>query len=208
MFIFLIYSLVLCVETLQTVWNHEICTNYITFYHKMLGGQKILCPPCPKVGGTCLLRPPFKLGTCLSVLSTSVVPKLFRIAYRLWVPCCQHVPLCSRKSQCAKYNSRESTGWHKKKTVISKNRITSKILCRLTQNFKVLDDPPAFLPWDRSYCCCDCCLQIRDSLGVVAIHPVLKVSPHIKIWGVQVRWVRRPLRVTPAVDQSVRETLL
>ena len=108
-----------------------------------------------------------------------------------------------------------------KKTVITKNRITSKILFRLTQNFsyirsslfsrhlqsfksvlqkvfvslalknvlqmsspalqahldpagKVLDDSPAFLPWDRSYCCCDCCLQVRDSLGVVAIHPVLK----------------------------------
>jgi len=43
----------------------------------------------------------------------------------------------------------------------------------------VLDDPPAFLPWYRSHCC----LQIRDSLGVVAIHPVLKVSPQIKIWG-------------------------
>jgi len=43
---------------------------------------------------------------------------------------------------------------------------------------KVLDDPPAFLPWNRSYCC----LQVRGSLGVVAIHPVLKVSPHIKIW--------------------------
>jgi len=52
---------------------------------------------------------------------------------------------------------------------------------------KVLDDPPAFFPWDRSYCCCDCCLPVRDSLEVVAIHPVLKVSPHIKIWGVQVR---------------------
>jgi len=52
---------------------------------------------------------------------------------------------------------------------------------------KVLDDPPAFLPWDRSYCCCDCCLQVRDVLVVVAIHPVLKVSPHIQIWGVQVR---------------------
>ena len=43
---------------------------------------------------------------------------------------------------------------------------------------EALDDPPAFLPWDRSYCC----LQVRDNLGVVAIHPVLKVSPHIKIW--------------------------
>ena len=50
---------------------------------------------------------------------------------------------------------------------------------------KVLVDPPAFLPWDRSNCCCDCCLQVRDSLGVVAIHPVLKVTPHIKIWGLQ-----------------------
>ena len=73
---------------------------------------------------------------------------------------------------------------------------------------KVFDDPPAFLPWDRSYYFCDCCLQVRDSLGVVAIHPVLKVSPQIKIWGVQVRWMRRPPRITPAADQSVRETLL
>ena len=69
---------------------------------------------------------------------------------------------------------------------------------------KVLDDPPAFLPWDRSYCF----FQVRDSLGVVAIQPVLKVSPHIKIWGVRVRRMRRPLRVTPADEQPVRETLL
>ena len=146
------------------------------------------------------------------------------------------------------------TGWHKK-TVITKNRITSKILFRLTQNFsyirsslcsrhlrsfksvlqklfvslalknvlqlsslalqthlnpagKVIDDPSAILPWDRFYCCCDCCLQVRDSLGVVSIHSVLKESPQVKIWGVQVRCMRRPLRVTPAADQSVRETLL
>ena len=141
-----------------------------------------------------------------------------------------------------------------KKTVITKNRMTSTILFRLTQNLsyiksslfsrhlqsfksviqklfvslalknvfqmsspalqaqldpgKVLDDPPAFLPRDRSYCCCDSCLQVRDSLGIVTRHPVLKVSSHIKIWGVQVRWMRRPLRVTPAAEQSVRETLL
>ena len=49
---------------------------------------------------------------------------------------------------------------------------------------KVLDDPPSFLPWDRTYCCCDCCLQVRDRLGAVAIHPVLKVSPQIKIWWI------------------------
>ena len=73
---------------------------------------------------------------------------------------------------------------------------------------KVLDDPPAFLPWNCSYCCCDSCLQVRDSLGVVAIHLVLKVSPQITIWGVQVQWMQRPLQVTPAADQPVRETLL
>ena len=43
---------------------------------------------------------------------------------------------------------------------------------------KVLDDPPAFLPWDRSYCC----FQVRYSQEVVAIHTVLKLSPHITIW--------------------------
>ena len=34
-----------------------------------------------------------------------VVPKLFLIAYHLWVPYYQHVPPCSRRSQCAKYHS-------------------------------------------------------------------------------------------------------
>ena len=58
---------------------------------------------------------------------------------------------------------------------------------QLDQTGKVLDDPPALLPWDRYYCCCDFCLHVRDSLGVVAIHPVLKVSPKMKIWGAQVR---------------------
>ena len=48
---------------------------------------------------------------------------------------------------------------------------------------KDLDDLPAFLPCDRSYCYCDFCLQVRDSLGVVAIHSVLKVFPQIKILG-------------------------
>ena len=52
---------------------------------------------------------------------------------------------------------------------------------------KIFDDPTSFLPRDRFYCCCDCCLQVRDTLGVVRIDPVLKVSPQIKIWGVQVR---------------------
>jgi len=72
---------------------------------------------------------------------------------------------------------------------------------------KVLDDPLAFLPWDRSYCCCDCCLQVRDSLGVVAINPVLKY-PTDKNLGGSSPVNARPLRVTPAADQSAMGTLL
>ena len=55
---------------------------------------------------------------------------------------------------------------------------------------KVLDDPPAFLPWDRSYCCCDCCFQVRDSLEVVAIHPVLKAVV-LKPWRAGHMWPAR-----------------
>ena len=116
-----------------------------------------------------------------------------------------------------------------KKTVITKNRITSKMLFRLTQNFsyiwsrlcsrhlqsfksvlqklfvslalknvlqlsspalqahldpvgKVLDDPPAFLPRDRSYCCFDCCLQVRDSVGLLPNTLSLRY-PHIQTSG-------------------------
>ena len=43
---------------------------------------------------------------------------------------------------------------------------------------KILDDPPAFHSWDRSYYC----FQVRDALGVVDIDPVLKVSQQIVIW--------------------------
>ena len=39
-----------------------------------------------------------------SIATNAVVPELFLITYHLWVPYCQHVPPCSRKSQCAKYN--------------------------------------------------------------------------------------------------------
>jgi len=50
------------------------------------------------------------------VRSKAVVLKLFPIAHHLWVPCCQHVPPCSKKSQCAKCNSIKSLKnqiWHK-----------------------------------------------------------------------------------------------
>ena len=53
MLIFLIYSLVLCWGSFQHWCHHEIFTITLLFITKILGGQKILCPPCPKVGGTC-----------------------------------------------------------------------------------------------------------------------------------------------------------
>ena len=78
---------------------------------------------------------------------------------------------------------------------------------------KVLDDPPTFFSWDRVYCCCDCCLQIRDSRGgggggLLWYTLFLRYPRKLKFWGVQVRCMRWPLRVTPVVDQFVRETLL
>ena len=41
------------------VSNSNVTMKFVQdyFYHKSLGGQKILCLPCPKVGGTCLPFP-------------------------------------------------------------------------------------------------------------------------------------------------------
>ena len=125
-----------------------------------------------------------------------------------------------------------STGWHKK-TVITKNRIASKILFRLTQNFSyirsslcsrhlqsfksVLQKLFVSLTLKKVLQMSSRALQahldpagkVLDALphsslgialivamisafrsgivwglyGVVAIHPALKVSPHIEIWG-------------------------
>jgi len=44
MFIFLIHPLVLCWETIPTEMRSWNLHSYITFYHNVLGGQKILCP--------------------------------------------------------------------------------------------------------------------------------------------------------------------
>jgi len=49
-------------ETFPTVMSPWNLHKYITFYHKMLGGQKILCPPCPKVWGDVSPPSPHKLG--------------------------------------------------------------------------------------------------------------------------------------------------
>ena len=129
----------------------------------------------------------------------------FKILFRLT----QNFSYCTLGKACVADISKVSSLYYKNYLFHwrSKNVLQMRspaLQAHLDSTGKVLDDLPAFLPWDRSYCC----LQVRDSLGVVAIHPVLKVSPHIKICGVQVRWMRRPLQVTPVADHSVRETLL
>jgi len=52
MFMFFMYSLVLCwgnISNSKATWNLH---NYLSFYDKMLGGQNILCPPLSKsLGG-------------------------------------------------------------------------------------------------------------------------------------------------------------
>ena len=51
----------------------------------------------------------------------------------------------------------------------------------LDEAAKVLYDRHTFLPCNRSYRSCDCRLQIREILEVIAIHSVLKLSSWIKI---------------------------
>ena len=50
---------------------------------------------------------------------------------------------------------------------------------------KVPFDPPPLS--DGSDGCCDGCLEFRDGLGVVLLHPVLEVTPQIEVWGGGVR---------------------
>ena len=57
----------------------------------------------------------FNNQVLLSRSLRAVVPKLYFIAYHLWVPYCQHVPPCYRKTQSYKYysiKSFENQNWH------------------------------------------------------------------------------------------------
>ena len=89
--------------------------------------------------------------------------------------------LCSRHLQSFKSLLKNSLFHWRSKNVLHMS--SPALQAHLDPTGKVLDDPPTFLPWDRSYCYCDCCLQVRDSLRVVAIHTVQKVSPQIKSGG-------------------------
>jgi len=51
----------------QQQCNHEICTTTLFFMPKCRGGQKILCPSCPKVGGDMSPVPPYTRSLSLDI---------------------------------------------------------------------------------------------------------------------------------------------
>jgi len=63
----------------STVMQPQNLYKYIIFYHKILWRKKILWPPCPKIGGTCLPRssvpdPPVKTRHMIRTLITVTLP--------------------------------------------------------------------------------------------------------------------------------------
>ena len=60
---------------------------------------------------------------------------------------------------------------------------SSALQAHLDQMGKVLYDHLAFLPCKLINCCCDHCLHIRDSLWVVAMHPVFSPFESELIWS-------------------------
>jgi len=66
-----------------------MCTTTLFFITKYWGGQKILCPPCPKVGWTCAPSPPinsvpdsYRHKTSLAKLQITVYSLARFVTYR------------------------------------------------------------------------------------------------------------------------------
>lgn len=73
---------------------------------------------------------------------------------------------------------------------------------------EVVDDFDALFFWYSPDFFSDCCLQLWDGVGVVPVDSILQISPQIKIWGVEVGGMRRPLRFAFAGDESVGKLLV
>ena len=67
---------------------------------------------------------------------------------------------------------------------------SSALKAHLHTSRKIVNDSHTFLPWDFPDLCCDCCFQFTNCLRIVLVHIILEISPQIKIWGVQVWWMR------------------
>jgi hypothetical protein len=67
---------------------------------------------------------------------------------------------------------------------------SSELKAHLHTSRKIVSDSHTFLLWDFPDLCCDCCLQFTNCLRIVLIHIILEIPPQIKIWGVQVWWMR------------------
>jgi len=73
---------------------------------------------------------------------------------------------------------------------------------------KVVNHPDTlFLP-DGTNVLGDGHFQFSNGLRTILIHVVLQEPPEIKIWGVQIRWIRRPLRFAAPADQPIRESVV
>ena len=72
---------------------------------------------------------------------------------------------------------------------------------------KIVNHSHALLSGDFPDFCCNCSLEFTNCLRIVLIHIVLQIPPQIKIWGVQVRWMRCPLDVTLPADQPFLKSL-
>jgi len=72
MFIFLIYSLFSCWGNISNSKVTRNLHNYIAFYHKMLGGQKMSCLSLSKSWGD-MSPVPHKLGPCFQDVSLDIL---------------------------------------------------------------------------------------------------------------------------------------
>ena len=70
---------------------------------------------------------------------------------------------------------------------------SSALKAHLHTSRKIVNDLHTFLLRDFPDLCCDCCLQFTNCLRIVLIHIILEIHPQIRIWGVQVWWMRCPL---------------
>ena len=67
---------------------------------------------------------------------------------------------------------------------------SSALKAHLHASRKIVNDSHTFLLWDFPDLCCDCYLQFTNCVRIFLMHIVLEIPPQIKIWGIQVWWMR------------------
>ena len=80
---------------------------------------------------------------------------------------------------------------------------TSALQAHLDSTCKIVDYSDTLLSRNCPDFGSDGCLQFRDSLGIVLVDIIFEITPQIKIWGVEVRRVWGPFRITPPIDETI-----